>query len=472
MYELKGKILPLALIIVLVIIIMLSNFGQNFKNDIFSYSKTIDYSNEITSIWDESKNYQEYIDTSSAYISDFLKAHNIAPLYEEGYSEEWSLNIPVFKYESSLEVVSIYGRIIKKYQYGVDFFEDFRGSIKSGIVKNKAYYLDSINLENKTPRQIILYEGYKNKSPDEIYNLDSTLRTLGTAGVISPSYSGDLKYESNLYELNNQTNNGGLVKFIVSQSAFNELKEFANKGYTIKIKSGADIKSSSNKNIYGVIKGRNRSYKPLILAVYFDGIIKTGDATERKFEYYTLSTSMILEAIEALKLQRMRSPDRTIIFAFLSNKSFGKEGLNKLIDKDLEGDIVVFDGIGTDSSYSLSYTRQSKTLNDTLKYFLEKNNLGVSSKNLDMALEKNLVTILNNNFNDGTYTNFQQISNSGKFILSLIGDECYNLDILSGNVRQVRAFKRFVRGNSVVLSLAALISLIFIVFKKPSIKSN
>lgn len=451
---------------------MLSNFGQNFKNDIFSYNSAIGYSKQITSIWNDSKSHKEYLDSSSSYINDFLRSHNVKPLVENNYYEEWSSNLPLFKNQSTLEVVSVYGRIVKKYNYGTDFFEDFKGSIKSGSVMDKAYYMDNINEPRGIPCEVLLYDGYKGKSIDEIYNIDSTLHSLGAAGVISPSYSGDLKYDSNLYELNNRISDNGLAKFIVSQSTFNELKNFAKKKYTIKIKSGADVKPVNCKNIYGVIPGKNSSYKPLVIAVFYDGIAKTNDSNHSKFDSHSLPTSMILETINSLKLQRMKSPDRTIIFAFLSNKLYGKEGLKKFLDKNLDGDIILLDGIGTDYIYSLSYTKQSKTLNDTIKYFLERSDLKITSTNIDTALDKPFATITSNSLIDNPYSNYQYINNSGKFILSILGDECYNLDILSGNIRQVRAFKRFVKSHSILLTLSALILLIFIVFKRPSIKKN
>lgn len=451
---------------------MLSNFGQNFKTDIFYSNNVLGYSNELSSIWSESKNHQDYIDKSSNYILENLKSNNLLPFLNDSYTEEWTSNLPTFKYKSSLEVISIYGRIVKKYNYGSDFFEDFRGSVKSGVLKGKAMYMENIGSTPESIREIVLFEGYRNKSLDDIKNIDSALRSIGASYVISPSYSGDLNYESNLYEPISSMDSNGLAKLLTSRETFNELKSFSKKGYTIRIKCGGEIKPVTSKNIYGVMKGKNTSYRPLIIAFFYDGIVKTPDADISRFQHYATPPSMALECIKSLKLQRARYPDRTIIFAFLSNKAYGKEGLNKLLMHNPDGDIILFDGIGTNTSYSLSYSKPSKTLADTIEYYINKNAMKAVSKNIDMSFDKSMITISTNELPDTPFFSHQSIYNSGKFLLSLIGDECYNLDILSGNIREIRVFKRFVRNNSVLLSLFALISLVFVVFKKPSIKKN
>jgi hypothetical protein len=471
MQELKGKLFHLILIAFLVIIILFSNLGQNFKTDIFSYSNTLSYSNTFTDLWNKHNDSQDYIASSSDYLVTFLKNNNIKPLLNSNYVEEFPISIPNFKYPSSLEIISRYGRIIKKFQYGVDFTEDFKGYVTSGVIKGKANYIDNIN-SNEEVTDVILYDGYSNKNDNEITTIDSKIIESGISGVISPAYSYDLSYESGSYSNNLKQTDKGLVKFIVTPSTFSELKKFANRGYIIRLKSGAEIKPTKYRNIYGILNGKKNLYKPLILVSFYDGIYKTPNQSKEEFQKYIMNTSVMLESIRGINSQRISEPDRPIIVAFLSGYSYDKEGLNTLFNKNLNGDIVILDGLGLGDRKILSYSKIAKPLSNTIEHFIKQNDFEIISKNLDLQSDKSFVYILSNSFENPVLLDFQRLYNSYKFLLSFIGDECYNLDFLSGNIREIRTFKRFVRANSAVLSLIAILLLIFTVFRNPGMKDS
>lgn len=460
---LKGKknIFLFAIIIFMVLIILFSNLGVNFKNDIFSYNNTMNYSNTLGTYWINSKNNQIYTNNASNYIAEFLSYYNIKPYFGSNYFEEFLTTIPEFKRQSTIEVISTYGKVIKKYKYNHDFFEDFKGDVKSGIVKNKFLYADNLDLIANNPSEIVLFDAYKDKKNEEIIQIDNKLKSLGVAAVISPSNSKDLEYDSNLYGSTLLSNQRGLVKFIVTDSIFKQLKRYSKKGYILKVNSGVIIDTKKSRNIYGVIKGKNKNYSPLIIVTYYDGIYKISNSKKVDFEPYAIPTSLTLDCIRSLNFQRLNKPDRTIVFVFLSRYyPRGKYGVYNFPDKNLTGSTVVFDGIGTNNNIALTYSESMKNFAATIGKLLNKNHFMITSKALDDYSDSNYTYLQFNSLNQNNNKNFDIMYRSSKFLLSVLEYECYNLDFLSGNIREFRSLKRFIRNNSAVLSIATMIILI------------
>lgn len=472
MQELKGKILTLSIVILLVIIILISNLGQYFKDDIFSYHNTISTSNALTKYWAESNEYQDYINSASNYLSDIQRRNGLKPMNASSYIEEWDAELPTFHGNSKLEVLSSYGRIIKRYEYEKDFFEDFKGFIKPGETLGKPLYLDNLNSKPIKLQKIILLNEYKNKTSQEISSIDSELINLGVSAIISPSSSNYIKYESGFYESSFEKSNTGLSKLIVTPVIFEELKEYASMGYSIRIKSSGLIETTKLKNVYGTLPGKNKAYKPLIIATFYDGLYKTTNANSNEFLKYSITPSIIADSIRAIKLQRSIKPDRTIIYAFLSGYSQNKEGLAKLLDKDITGDYIVFDGLGNSDKNILDFNRKSRSFALTIENTLKKNKLDVLSKSMNSEITSNHVYINTIDIEITSAPSYSIVQNSGKFLLSIIGEECYGLDFLSGNIREFRMFKRFVKDKTLIISSLTFIFLLVIIFKRPSGKTN
>lgn len=472
MQDLKGKILPLSIVILLVLIILISNLGQYFKDDIFSYNNTSNTSSTLVRYWNSSNEYQDYINSSSDYLSEIMRRNDLKPINENGYIEEWSENLPTFHGNSTLEVLSSYGKIIKKYEYGKDFFEDFKGIIQPGQYMGKAAYLNTIDSTAVKLKKILLFDGYENNKLEDISSIDSKLLLQGVTAVISPSASNYLKYESGLYEGGLQKSNTGLSKLIVTPLIFEELKEFSSNGYSIRIKSAGLIETSRLKNIYGIVPGKNKAYKPLVIAAFYDGMYKTDDSETRKFEKYSITPSIIADSIRAVNLQRSLAPDRTIIYAFLSGYSQNKEGLIKLLQKDITADYIVFDGLGNGDKNMLVFNHSAKNFASTIENTMKKNNLKVLSKSINTDDSNTHVYINTINIDINSFPTYSIVNDSGKFLLSTIGEECYGLDFLSGNIREFRMIKRFVKDKTLIISSLTFVLLLAIIFKRPSRKTN
>jgi hypothetical protein len=472
MQDLKGKILPLSIVVFLVMILLISNLGQDFKNDIFSYNNAISNSNSLIKYWDKSEDYQDYLNSSSQYLAEIFRKNGLKPLDNTSYIQEWSSNLPTFHGNSTLEVLSSYGRIVKKYEYGKDYFEDFRGIIKPGVVLGKTGYLLSMDSNLEKFPKVLLFSGYRNKQLQEIASIDSTLLTQGVSAVISPSSTNYLKYDSGLYESSFIDSKEGLSKLIVTPFIFEELKEFADKGFSIKIKSAGLIESTQLKNVYGILAGKNKAYKPLVIAAFYDGVYKTSDINSNEFEKYSITPSIITDCIRALNLQRSLKPDRTIIFTFLSGYNQNKEGQKKLFEMDIIADYMVFDGLGTGDKNMLVLNRGSKYFASTIEAKLKKNTLEVLSKSVNTDSSNNLVYITTINLDMKNNQFYPYINKSGRFLLSIIGDECYNLDFLSGNIREFRVFKRFVKEKTLLIASLTFLFLLVIIFRKSERKTN
>lgn len=471
MDELRDKLAYILIVSLIVVVLLVSNLGQSFKPDVFSPGNMLNHINSLKNLWKNSRQNSDYINSSNKYITDTLKGYNIEPLDKGGFVEEWESLTPSFKYPSSLEILASerYGRVSKSYDYGNDFLEDFRGLIQPGTVLDSGSYLENMNNSPKVIDTIILFDGYRNKTEEQIKSIDLELMTKGALAVISPSYSGDLRTESGLYSQYNDSSNNGLHKIIVSQTIFAQLKGAVKNGSKIKVKSGGEIKPIILKNVYGLIKGKNTNYKPLVLVSFYDGIHTGSGYKYSDFENYTLSASMLLEIARSIKYQRINAPDRSIILIFASGYLNHKEGIEKAFEKNINGDIIILEGFGKSDENFISHSRNAKYLSDSMEYFLNRYNFNVLSKNIYDNTDKSFLylTGIQDNIN---ITDISRLSRGGKLLLSFMGAECYNLNFVSGNVAEFRAVKRFVKDYSALLSLAAIVFLTYAIFKRSNQK--
>lgn len=469
MKDSKIKIFLMLAVSLLVITILLSNIGQNFKTNISSYENTLKYFKSMSYFSDKAKYYQNYLNSSSNYITKLFRVNNFQPLINNKFVDSWDANIPVKLSNSSLEVYDS-NMLVRKYNAGTDFIEDFRGNIVPGTVKSKATYESNLASIHNVLTEILLFDGYTvNDSPESISSVDSKLKSLGASGIISPILTNNPLVESGYFssDLINIKKGKGIAKFLVTQNVFNELKVFMQKGYIIKIKSGGEISPVVYKNVYGMMEGNNKSFKPLIIGVFLDGTYKFAGKKLLINKNYLLSTAVSLDCIRVVNKQRLRKPDRTIIFAFLSGYSQDRIGLKRFLESYPHGSSIVLEGMGLNDNYILSYNKSSANEYSTVSYFLKKANFIISSKDKDNIFANNVIIRPSANMDlikEITRPGVVNINNSAKFILNLIQDECYNLNLITGNIRQFRAFERYIRNNSAWLSLIAFIFLILIIF--------
>ncbi|MCX7950739.1 MAG: hypothetical protein N2594_02170 [Clostridiales bacterium] len=461
--DLKTKKGYFVIITIIVIIILLSNLGQNFKTDNFSFSNTITNYSNMYSYYTTSKTYEEYISKSSSYIERFLKGQGLKPL-NNSFKQKYTLLMPSIQHQSTLEVISKYGKTVKKFKYGVDFIEDFRGKVIPGIFISTPQIIEvnSIDLNKiKYKSSIALTDIYRSKNLYEIYQTDNILKNIGISAVISP-VTGDLVTNSNLYNGTYFSDKEGLTKLIVTQKVYDELKYLISKGYEVKLKSGGEIKETNLINIYGVIEGKNKLYNPIVIAVFYDGDYKLNGSQSSISTF--LPTSIMIEAIRAIRFQTLIKPDRTIIFAFLSGYNQNKYGLSILQNNLQTSDLIVLEDVGMSSQAIVNFSKDTKDLASTIEYYLKRNQINILSKNIDFNGYNKYTNIAA--LSQEQKLNSLYISKWGKFLLDVIGNTSYNLDFLTGNFYRLRLFKNFIREHSSLLSLITLVFLIYVIFKR------
>ena len=146
------------------LILLISNMGQSFRDDTFLNDRAVEHANNLQAIWNKSNNQSQYYDLSSKYIIEYITNIGLKPYYPEGYSRDFITYMPSFKYPSILTVIDKRGKEIKKYNYGEDFFEFFRGNNNCGIVKGHADIIEKLPDKNILLNEIVLFDDYYDKN--------------------------------------------------------------------------------------------------------------------------------------------------------------------------------------------------------------------------------------------------------------------------------------------------------------------
>lgn len=470
-----SRIVYTSIICIIAFILLISNLGSNFKTDILSYKDIILNINDTKSNWLSSSDQEEFNNINSKHLSSKFQEYSIDPLKTDkfdSYTHSFSVNMPIEETKSYLEIVSKYDNVLKKYTHGEDFIEDVSGLFSARSILGYADVSNDLKFKSSIP-DILLLEDYSSQSLYNKKDFDQKLKALGISAVVFPTNHEKMSEESEFRDPDYESSSNGILKFAVSDEVYKEIIDYTKKGCRLKLKSGLKIKEQKLTNVYGSIQGNSTKYRPLIIAAFYDGEIpsKYRDNKGSNFESSTYTPSILLECARMVTMQDTITPDRTVIFAFLSGKSIDKKGLDIFKELNIDGDLLLLDEIGNSNKFNLSLNENSKNFSNTLNYFMDKNNLKVVSNTTnEYVSEKH--TYLSGINNTGTGLEFSSAYNTCKFILSIIGDECYNLDIVTANSREIRSIRRALRDYTIPISLVSLVFITFIVFKYPEIKDS
>ncbi|KMT23148.1 hypothetical protein [Clostridium cylindrosporum] len=460
---------------IIVLVLLISNLGNNFKTDVFSYKDIIENIEKLKSNWLSSFTEEEYTKITSDYISSKLKNFSLEPIEIDGkksYIQNFSRDIPFEETKSYIQVISKHDNVIRSYKHGDDFIEDISGLFSSKYVKGNAQILNSTTFKEDVP-SILLLDNYKSMSSYNVENFDEKLEALGVSAIIYPDIKEKIIDKSTLFNIEYTPTSNGILKFCVSNETYNELSSFIKKGYKLRLKSGMKIKSQTLTNVYGKVQGTSKKYKPLIIASFYDGDLPSRfrDNKGSLFEANTYTPSILLEFARIIKLQETINPDRTIIFAFISGKAIDKIGLDVFRNLNITGDFLLLDDIGNSSKFNLTVHKNSKDFSNTINHFMIKNDLKIVSSTTNNYIHEESAYLFGiNNIPNGL--NFNSSYNTCKFILSLIADECYNLDFITAYYRDIRAIKRFLKDYTIPIATISLIFITFVVFRYPEIKNT
>ncbi|WDU83843.1 hypothetical protein [Caloramator sp. Dgby_cultured_2] len=189
-------------------------------------------------------------------------------------------------------------------------FEDFKGLYKEGQIYGSLQYVSRI--DQNIYNEIILTDLYNYNNIEE---LDNYFLSKNVKCVISPSFSEDLAFSSGIYDDNLKINDKGLIKIIINPKIFSEIIRYSQNGYKIRIGANKKLEEIKFKNVYGIMPGKNKLIKPLLIVSYYDFFIRLSEVPITTYEQ-NITPSIILELINSIKNQRAKTPDRTIIFVF------------------------------------------------------------------------------------------------------------------------------------------------------------
>lgn len=457
MEQFEGKLLNIVFIASLTIFLLVSNIGHNFKVDIFSTFNTIKHYNNLNRYWERSKNHPELMEFATNYIVSFLKSNKLKP-FNNSYIHTFERVFPVGEANSDFEVLSLGGKRIRSYEYGKDFFEDFKGLYKEGQIYGSLQYVSRI--DQNIYNEIILTDLYNYNNIEE---LDNYFLSKNVKCVISPSFSEDLAFSSGIYDDNLKINDKGLIKIIINPKIFSEIIRYSQNGYKIKIGANKKLEEIKFKNVYGIMPGKNKLIKPLLIVSYYDFFIRLSEVPITTYEQ-NITPSIILELINSIKNQRAKTPDRTIIFVFLSGHLLNYN-LDNVFSNLPSGDILIIDSIGLSDSFSVTQTQKQNGFTNNVIDILKEHSFYITSRNIKQDSEVPYTIISCEN----TTLSPQIISRSGKFLLSLIKDECYNLGYIAANFRLIRNIKNFFNAYSIPISIILLIYTVFVLFKPKKI---
>ncbi|MCX7903510.1 MAG: hypothetical protein N2486_03260 [Caloramator sp.] len=457
MDKFEGKLLNIIFIVLFTIFLLISNIGQSFKVDIFSTFNCIKHYNNLNRYWERSKNHPELMDLTSNYIISLLKNNKLKP-FNNSYIHTFERAFPVGEANSHFEILSLKGKLIKAYKYGKDFFEDFKGLYKDGETFGSIQYISRI--DQRIEKEIIITDLYNYNNIEE---LDNYFLSNGVKCVISPAFSEDLAFSSGIYDDNLKKNDKGLIKIIINPDNFSEIIRYSQYGYRFRINTNKKIEKIKFKNIYGILPGKNKLLKPLLIVSYYDFYIKLPEIPNSTNEQ-NITPSIILELINSIRNQRAKVPDRTIIFVFLSGHLLNQD-FDSLFSNLPNGDILVIDSIGLSDSFSITHTQKHNSFTNNVINILKEHSFYISSRNTkqDSNFSYTVITCENDMLTP------QLISRSGKFLLSFIKDECYNLGYITANFRLIRYFKKLFNIYSIPISIILLIYTIYILFKPKNI---
>lgn len=457
MEQFEGKLLNIIFIALLTIFLLISNIGQNFKVDIFSTFNCIKHYNSLNRYWERSKSHPELMELTSNYIVYLLKKNKLKP-FNNSYIHTFERAFPIGEAKSYFEILSLGGKRIKAYKYGKDFFEDFKGLYKDGKIYGAVQYISRI--DQKISEEIIVTDLYNYNNIEE---LDNYFLSNGVKCVISPAFSEDLAFSSGIYDDNLKISDKGLIKIIVNPDNFSEITRYSQSGYKFRINANKKIEKIKFKNIYGILPGKNKLIKPLLIVSYYDFYIRLPEMPNSTYEQ-NITPSIILELINSIKNQRAKTPDRTIIFVFLSGHLLN-QNLDDLFSNLPNGDILVIDSIGLSDSFTITQTQKQNGFTNNVINILKEHSFYITSRNTkqDSDFPYTIITCENSTLTP------QIIAKTGKFLLSLIKDECYNLGYITANFRMIRNIKKFFNAYSIPISIILLIYAIFILFKPKNI---
>ncbi|WP_373897961.1 M28 family metallopeptidase [Haloimpatiens sp. FM7315] len=262
---------------------------------------------------------------AAQYIKSEFEKTGLKPL-EKTYFQKFNIKYPC-KIEGEtpyLNVLDKDNKIIKSFTYGKEFKEDMLNFKNNSILFNK----ENSNFSSK-----------------------GISVTSGNDRFILYKSKDDLNFRSSF-----MINAPSSMYIMITNNTLNQIKNYVEKGYSIKCYIPYNIKSSSVVNVLSKIEGKSKNLYPIVISAHFDHV-----GTDLNNNVYNgaldnaSGTSFLLELSKYIK--SLGTPKRDIIFAAFNGEEFGFLGAtafaNKYYNELKNSKVFNFDMIGGKKSCAL-----------------------------------------------------------------------------------------------------------------------
>ncbi|WP_291565448.1 MULTISPECIES: M28 family metallopeptidase [unclassified Clostridium] len=284
------------------------------------------------------------------FIKDKFIKNNLIP-FDDSLLQSFSIKYPkVLEDDPSLLVMDSNNNIIEKFDYGVEYKEDF-----INFKVNEATF-DKSHIKNNNNEALVI----KTDNASIVFYATDTddLNFRSSFMVYSPF---DLYIKMKMEELK-------------------RLNDFLNMGNSIYVYIPYEISQANVNNVMGYIKGADSKKSPIILSCHFDhmGQDILGNVYNGALDNAS-GTAFLLEMVNYI--QKLGKADRDILFVAFNAEEFGcigsNEFLNKYKDKIAESKLYNFDMIGRLKGVPLCImggdkdTKETSLIKDLSKIFEE-----------------------------------------------------------------------------------------------------
>lgn len=256
------------------------------------------------------------------YLKNEFKALGLKPL-DGSYYQSFKVKCPVqLDKTPTLAVVDNDGKVIKTYEYGVNYKE----SLLNFRINEMTF--SNSQICSKNTNGIHVKDLSANKSVVLFVNSDNSL-----------------KFRSSFFE------DSDIDLYVsVTKETLTDINLYLDDGYSIYTYIPYEVQEKDLNNVVGMIKGSDSSLSPLVFSAHFDHVGSDLSGTIYNGSLDNASgTSFLLELAEYMK--RLGTPSRDIIFVAFNGEELGLKGstafANKYNDKLYKSRVYNFDMIGS-----------------------------------------------------------------------------------------------------------------------------
>lgn len=256
------------------------------------------------------------------YIKNQFKEIGLEPL-DGNYYQSFETNCPVLLEDSPLlAVVDSNNKIVKTYEYGVNYKESLLN-----------FRINEINFNQSEVHS---------KNTNSLYVLNSE---DNSKVIFFTSIDNSLKFRSSFFD-----NSEGDLYINVTKETLADINLYLDDGYSIYTYIPYEVQEKTLNNVVGLLKGKNSSLPPLVLSAHFDHVGTDLNGTIYSGALDNASgTSFLIELAKYIK--NLGTPDRDIIFAAFNAEELGLKGsaafAEKYADKLNGSEVYNFDMIGS-----------------------------------------------------------------------------------------------------------------------------